>query len=563
MHVVVSGLFELLHGCEAVDLAVPGCVLGFEAHGAGEAFPTLTVQALEDGSVATLSGDVFARLLLQPEFAEHFAWQAVRLRFALDRAERRTMLPSDPLLGRRLSDLELRAPLVLGSGPSVSEAAGRMVESGAAACLLDLGGAGQGILTERDVLRAAAMGAGQRPASDFASFPLVTVDKGQLLVEAFAAMVQKNIRRLVLTGEDGLPRAIVEERDLLSSGGENPVHMAGLIDKAQGPAALSAVMERLKAMVARAVAEGLAMEKIGRLTALIADRLVLRAAVLSGEDMQPRPALCALGSEGRREQFLATDQDNAMIVPDAADEDGAAAAGEFAARLVAILVEAGLPRCPRGIMADNPAWRMPLSRWRSEIDRLVFKADAEAVLKLSLLADARHLLGDGTLTEALRAHLARRMTEAPMLLRYLAREALRFDPPLGFFGGLQVERSGPAKGRLDVKKGGLFPLMHGLKTMALEHGIAETSTHDRAARLAEAGVLPEDMARDLSEAYEHLQALRVRSQAERLRAGLTPDNAIDPRALSALERDRLRQCLKLVHSFQGLLGEKYGLRMLP
>ncbi|WP_034628601.1 putative nucleotidyltransferase substrate binding domain-containing protein [Desulfocurvibacter africanus] len=563
VHVVVSGLFEILCEDQAVDLAVPGDVLGFEAHLSGEELPPLSAQALEDGSVAALPAQTFAGLLALPEAAEHFAWRAARLRFALELAERRAVMPADPLLGRRLADLELRAPLTLGPGLSLAEAAGRLAEAGAASCLLDLGEGSLGILTERDVVRAVAQNAGSRPARDFASSPLVTMDRSRLLVEAFAAMVQKNIRRLVLTGEDGRPRAIVEERDLLTSGGDNPVHTARLIDKAETPAALAAVMERLTAMVARAVAEGLAMEKVGRLTALIADRVLLRAAVLAGDGSGQQAALCALGSEGRREQFLATDQDNAMIVPDGSGEAGVKAAGEFAGRLVAILAEAGLPRCSKGIMADNPAWRMPLSRWRAEIDRLVLKADAEAVLKLSLLADARHILGDAALTEGLRAHLVRKLADAPVLLRYLAREALRFDPPLGFFGGLQVERGGSAHGRLDVKKGGLFPIMQGAKTLALEHGIAETSTFDRLDRLAEAGVLPETLCRDLCEAYEHIQALRVRGQIERLRAGLPPDNAIDPRGLSALERDRLRQCLKLVASFQGLLSEKYGLRLLP
>lgn len=563
VHVVVSGLFELQHGEEAVDLAVPGDVLGLESHLGDESLPILTAQALEDGSVALLPDDLPPRLLDLPQAAEHFAWRAARLRFALDRARRGAALPSNPLLGRRLADLELRPPLVLGPNPSLTEAAGRMVETGTAACLLDLGEGRLAILTERDVARAVAQSAGDRPARDFASAPLVTVGKDKLLVEAFAAMVRKNIRRLVLTDGDGQPRAIVEERDLLSSGGENPVHLAGLIDKAESPADLAAILERLKTMVLRAVAEGLAMEKVGRLVALIADRTISRAALLAAGGAQPRAAFIALGSEGRREQFLATDQDNALIMADDGGQAEVADASGFSVRLVETLARAGLPRCAKGIMADNPDWRMPLSRWRSEIDRLVLKADAEAVLKLSLLADARHILGDAELTEALRAHLARKLADAPVLLRYLAREALRFDPPLGFFGGLHVERGGPLQGRLDVKRGGLFPIMQGVKTLALEHGLAETSTWERLKRLSEAGVLPDDLTRDLSEAYEHLQALRVRGQIERMRSGLAPDNGVAPSTLSALERERLRQCLKLVASFQSLLSEKYGLRMLP
>ncbi|KUG29496.1 putative signal-transduction protein [hydrocarbon metagenome] len=150
-----------------------------------------------------------------------------------------------------------------------------------------------------------------------------------------------------------------------------------------------------------------------------------------------------------------------------------------------------------------------------------------------------------------------------MTLGYMAREALRFPPPLGFFNTLAVERSGPDKGGVDIKKGGIFALVQGLRTMALEHRLTAAGTPERLAELAAMGLFSTSLAEKLAAAYDFLQTLRVRFQAQAIRQGRPPRNTIFPDSLDDLERDRLKGSLRIVAEFQELLYTRYGLHLFP
>lgn len=348
---------------------------------------------------------------------------------------------------------------------------------------------------------------------------------------------------------------------MLSVRGENPLQLSGEIASSQSFAALARCFARLRLMVLRSAAERIGAEKVGRFVAHIHDQLLVRVAELVLEDLGREPgefSLMVLGSEGRREQFLATDQDNALVF---SDEEGDYFAA-FGRRFVRALIDIGFPPCPHGVMIDNASWRQSFSAWRDSIDAMMRVVDADAVLRLTQLADARHVFGTSRLCERLREHLFRQVQDTPVLLKYMAREALRFAPPMGFFHNLVVERSGPAKGCLDLKKGGIFPLTQGIKTLALEHGLHETGSMERLQSLRRKGVFSEEMAANIHDAFDFFQTLRLRVQAAGVRAGQAPDNLVRIDLLAALERERLKDCFKVVIDFQSFLHTKFGLHLI-
>jgi CBS domain-containing protein len=149
-----------------------------------------------------------------------------------------------------------------------------------------------------------------------------------------------------------------------------------------------------------------------------------------------------------------------------------------------------------------------------------------------------------------------------VLLKYMAREAVRFSPPLGLFGQFSLKKDAEGRSCLDIKRGGIFPITQGVKTLALDHGLAETGTCARLRLLHRSEALSVPLAEGLCDAYDFLQTLRMRTQAAHLRQGLPLDNDIRPDSLGAMERERLRSAFKLTAEFQSLLFEKYGLRML-
>jgi len=166
------------------------------------------------------------------------------------------------------------------------------------------------------------------------------------------------------------------------------------------------------------------------------------------------------------------------------------------------------------------------------------------------------------LARRLRAELTQRFSGSALLLKLMAREAVRFSPPLGLFRGLSLKRDEQGRGSLDVKRGGVFPITQGIKTLALERGLSDTGTLPRLAGLAQAGALDPALAGGLGEALNLLQTLRMRAQADALARGLPPDNTLRPDELGALEREALRGAFKLVGSLQELLASRFALHLL-
>lgn len=327
---------------------------------------------------------------------------------------------------------------------------------------------------------------------------------------------------------------------------------------------LARCVDRLRDMVVRCAAEGVCAVDVCRLAADVNDAVLGRAAALAEAESGPPPcgySLMVLGSEGRREQFLATDQDNALVFADSSDP-ARSYFGDFGGRFVDILAEAGFPPCPHGVTVANPPWRRSDVAWRDAVVSMLRAVDADAVLNLTQLADARHVHGLPPLCDGLRGHVFGLVRDTPLMLKYMAREALRFPTPLGLFQRLVVERHGSARGSLDIKKGGVFPLTQGIKTLALEHGLRETGTLERLQGLRLDGVFSASMADGIREAFEFFQDLRLQAQAAAVRAGTAPDNAVRPDALTVAQRVKLKECLKVVTVFLSFLHTKYGLHLI-
>ncbi|WP_300155684.1 putative nucleotidyltransferase substrate binding domain-containing protein [Solidesulfovibrio sp.] len=299
----------------------------------------------------------------------------------------------------------------------------------------------------------------------------------------------------------------------------------------------------------------------GRAAAALYDGLLARAAVLARDRPPGGFCLAALGSQARGEQFLATDQDNALILPDPADAPEAREAWTaFAARLRDVLAAAGLPPCPKGIMAATPEWRRTLREWREALDAAADRPDAGGVLLVSLLADVRAVWGDPALAEALAGQVRRHAADAPLLVRGLAREALRFAPESGFPGPF----SGFGKNHtsLDLKRAAVYPLALGVKALALEAGLTETGTVERLDGLVRRGLVGGELGARLTRAFACVQGLRLRAQARALAAGRAPDNLIERDALPVTDREALRQALHAVAELAAVLEHHFGLAYL-
>lgn len=303
-----------------------------------------------------------------------------------------------------------------------------------------------------------------------------------------------------------------------------------------------------------------------KLIANLNDQVLIRLIHLLRRDAYPDLtddfAFVVMGSEGRGEQTLSTDQDNAIIHGDAVRGEALARLEAFSTALIDALISIGVPPCPGGIMARNPAWRRSLTDWKRELTQWLSAPTPENVMTGSMFMDLRPLHGRRELADTLREHALHYMSREQGFLVRMAQNMVNFAPPLGWFGRIKVEKSGERRGEIDLKKAGIFAITDGVKALAMESRCLDGSTHDRMEALVAAGVLkPEQMA-NLRAAFDFLVVMRLRGQIEALRAGRKPGNYIALAQLNAMEQGELRLALQGVAAFQAFIQQRFKLQLL-
>jgi CBS domain-containing protein len=264
-----------------------------------------------------------------------------------------------------------------------------------------------------------------------------------------------------------------------------------------------------------------------------------------------------MGSEGRGDQILRTDQDNGLILRDgveAGDLSGVCRAFTDA------LISFGYPPCPGDIMVSNPAWAKPFAGFRDDLLRWVRAPDEQALMNVAIFYDAAPVTGDPTLVADLKRCLFDLIGENQAFCARFAKAIDSFDVPLGIFSQLVVGQ-GQQRDALDLKKGGIFPVVHGARALALERRLTATNTVQRIRRIADAGLLDQAFATDLSEAFGFLLGLRLQARLHQLRLEQPLDNLLRPSDLSKFERDLLKDSLAIVNKFKELIRYHFHLRM--
>jgi CBS domain-containing protein len=262
--------------------------------------------------------------------------------------------------------------------------------------------------------------------------------------------------------------------------------------------------------------------------------------------------LLVMGSEGRGEQILKTDQDNALLLRDGFEYPKLP---ELAAEFSGALAELGYPPCPGDIMVTNPLWRQPLSAFRETLRGWVHGGQVDGPMHLAIFFDAACVVGDTQLLDDARSHLSQVLSGQATWLARFAAAADQFQEPGNWFTRLTTKRDEQA---LDLKKLGTFPIVHGIRALAMEHGVREQGTAARVERLVELGKLDAHMARDLVDALRLLMGIRLSHQLKQRAAGQAASNEVRASELSTLERD----ALGIVKGFRAFLRLHFKLEAL-
>jgi CBS domain-containing protein len=541
LHVVAHGRVELR--ASAGDLV--------ESIGPGEVFGQLSVLAGTPMLWHAVAGEETDCYLLPREAVEPLravaGFEAILVQRAGERirhvlGQRRAAAPPNPFAARA-RDLIARPLVTCGPAETVRAAAERMREQQVSSVVVT--GEPLGFLTDRDLRdRVVAPGIGlDTPVAAIMSTPLHTAQADATMAELLLTMVDRGIHHLPVT-EAGRLVGMVTDTDLLRHESRHPLFLRGRLERAGDHQDLAAYAAEVREAVARLVDGETPVDDIGRLAGSAQDALVARILGDAERRLGPPPAPYAflvLGSHARLEATLHTDQDHAIALADGAGPDAQAWAAALAEEAVAALERCGFPRCPGGIMASNPRWRVPLATWAGYFRAWMAEPDEQALADTTIFFDFRQVGGTLDADGRLRPVVAEAAGQ-PAFVARLALMALRRESPLDMFGQLRGMRQGRRRA-LDVKLRGIAGIVDLARVFALEAGMPEINTLARL-RLAAARGLEE--APDLAESFEFLQQVRLRHQVARLRAGREPDNLVPLSELTELERRWLRDLFRLL-----------------
>lgn len=467
------------------------------------------------------------------------------------------------LLTARIAEHGFASPVFADAATSIQDAVALMKLHGRSAILVR-DAERTGIFTGRDVReRSVLMGLpDSTPIGGLASYDLITLARDDLLFNAFVTMTKHAIRHVVVTDGERIV-GVLEQADLLSQMSNTSHYIAHQVDRAESLDDLKEAADRLPRFVRSLYERGVKPRYIAPLVTDLNRKIM---AHLFERDA-PAPLLAnaclmVMGSEGRGEQLIRTDQDNGMIFRGSAPPAGFERITEA---FPAALAELGYPPCPGDVMVSNPAWAKSLDAYGEDVRRWVHRPSAQGFMDMAIFLDASVVAGDAALLDELKSYLFQLIRGQENVVRHFARAIQAFDTPITTFNRFQLEKAPPRAGTLDIKKGGIFPIVHGVRSLALEHCLSETNTVARIQLLAGKPPFEEGFTADLIEALEFMSMIRLRAQlAARDGDEASPGggNDISPDALTKLERGLLRDSLKLVKQFKKMLEHHFRLNMV-
>ena len=523
----------------------------FEARGLIEGVSHHQFVVEEEALVYTIPKGVVLKIIeSNPRFGA-YCYASVADKFAsLSNSKNESEFES--LFTAKVRDACRGSPTWLEGGDSVFHAAEVLKERKTKSALVRHEGR-IGVFTEsafRDIVIAGA------PSSDavhnWAAFNLISTDIDDFVFNALLRMITFKVQRVVVT-ENGRPVGTLEQIDVLAYFSNHSHLAAQRLERAETIDELVDIAGQMTDSIRLLRNNGVRAPQLAQLMQVLNSSLFEKAwRILAPADLYDNSCLIVMGSEGRGEQILKTDQDNALILRESVNPEEAA---EVAEQFSATLARLGYPPCPGKIMVNNPAWRKTLPEFKKMVSGWCYAPDGEAMMNLAIFIDAKAVAGAVAMLAEVKEHLQKRMINDAGMLMAFARAVDQFESQSrGFFSQL-INRGGSEK--MDIKKMGQFPVVHGIRALSLEARIEETNTFERIRHLVQLNVIDEALGQDVAEALSYIMDLRFSANLHILESGSGTPNQVDFANLSTLERDLLKDALQVVKRFKNVIRHHF------
>lgn len=404
----------------------------------------------------------------------------------------------------------------------------------------------------------------QSPVRGIMSSPLITVKDQTLVYEAVLIMMERRIKQLAVENEHGIC-GLLSEQEIFLAQGLSPIYIMHQIRTAPGLQILTQVQSKKPFLINSLIQSGAKAQQLTELITSMSDATLDRVMELALQEVGPPPvpfAFLLFGSEGRGEQTLKTDQDNAIIYRDvdgSMQSDTQSYFLHLGTRVCDWLNSVGQSYCDFNIMAKNPDWCQPLKVWKGYFQNWIGADDPDTLLRGNIFFDLKLGYGDHKLIQELQASLFENILQWPGFLRRMAINTTSYRPPLDLFGKFILHNTEHRKNILDLKSP-MRLVVDFARIYALKLQIGEPNTLTRLKALLDSETFEQEEVQEILDAYQWLMIVRLRHQTRRIvDQSQHPDNLLNPKELTPIDRQTLKQAFKAVKGIQGLLRRDFFL----
>lgn len=505
-----------------------------------------------------LPRDIFLKVMYQNEKVERYFFTSIadKLNNSNQNEQKKKLLD---FAMSKVEDAYLQKPTYIDETETIHNTVKILVENNIQAILVKRKDGEVGIVTDSSFVKKVALKRMDLdgPVSQITTYGLKSIELSDFLFNAQLKMAKYNLKRLIVKNEN----EIVGLLDIvsLSSFFASHTHSTSmLIEEAITVEELKEASSKFIRTIRALYEKGVKVRYISKLISQLNEKLFAKLFKLTApQELFENSCLIIMGSEGRGEQILRTDQDNALIISDRCSLKESEIE-KFTVDFTAHLVEFGYPPCDGNIMLSNPYWRKTSSEFKKAISNWIHEPNEEKFMHLAIFYDAKAVAGDKELLYGLKDYMYKICEHTPSFYPFFAKPTLMFETPLSFFSDFIVDKE-QHKNELDIKKGAIFAIVHGVRSLSIEKNIYDTNTIERLKKLNDLEVLDKELTSELIESFNFLLTLRLRFRLEKIDQRIELDNYINPSKLTMLERDLLKDSLKIVNKFKKLITYHYKL----
>jgi CBS domain-containing protein len=578
-YVVKDGAIGIYRGNSLVDECDEGDIFGLRALIRKDQY-LLDAKAIEESIVYSMSSKVLEDIIITNPKANQFliASFATNTRNPYSEEDKGTLFANESFLQPNTNSFtEVQSanfsknPIVCQAHTIIKEACLVMSARKVGSIIITENKQPIGIITDKDLRNKIATGLHtiSEEVETIMSAPVITFPPTITVAEAQIAMLKNEISHLCITS-DGTPNSeligILSEHDIIVMHGNNPSVLIKEIKRATTSDSLKFIREKAQELLKNYIEQHIPISFIANIISAINDAITKRIILLSISEIQEEPpvtfAWLAIGSQGRKEQLLLTDQDNALVFEDVSEDKKEATNSYFLKLAKGInnkLNTVGFELCPANMMASNPKWCLSVTEWKAQFKNWITHPDQDKIMLCNIFFDYDLVYGNHDLVDEMSTSIFEAIDSYEIFLNFMGRDALKNPAPLSFFRNFLVEDSGEHKDQFDIKARAIMPLVDAARLLVLSHNTKDVnSTIERFKKLAEIEPQTKDLYESCISAFRIL--LRFRTQQ-----GLKNNDSgrfIDLNSLSKADRLKLKGCFKPIKDIQDVLKVRFKLSQL-